>query len=243
MQSSKTLEEAIRMVCKYWELFSTLSILSVEESEGHFKISNEAILVWQHQYPESARQSIEFALGGVIKIFRLLSGKKIYPVHVRFAYPARSVGEYEHLFHSPIHFNSKNNTVTFRKEDLRLPVISYDQSLFEFFNKTLEVKLNSLTDQQQIFDKIKHIIIHQFKGRAPSIEIMASNLNMAPRSLQRKLKEEGISYRDIVNDLKKELAQAIMQKSGFRVGEVAEILGYADSSSFRKAYKQWGLLQ
>jgi AraC-like DNA-binding protein len=62
---------------------------------------------------------------------------------------------------------------------------------------------------------------------------------MTPRSLQRKLKEDGMTFRELVNGLKKEIARDIMRTQGYRVGELAEMLGYADSSSFRKAYKKW----
>jgi AraC-like DNA-binding protein len=242
MQSSKNLYESFHIVIKYWELFSSMSKLSMEQQEGHVLISDESIIVWQHQYPEDARQAVEFALSGVIKLFKMLSGRKVLPVRVEFAYPPRSVHEYERIFQTPIHFNGTCNTLTFRKSDLLIPILSYDKSLFEFFNNTLGQKLKSLQGNELFSDKIKQLIINDFKGQTPSIEIASAKLNMTPRSLQRKLKEDNTSYRTIITDLKKELAQTIMGQSDFRVGEVAELLGYADSSSFRKAYKKWRLV-
>lgn len=241
MQSSKNLYESFHMVIKYWDLFSTMSKLSMEERDGHILISNESALVWQHQYPESARQSVEISLSGVIKIFKMLSGKKVVPVNTEFAYPSRSVHEYERIFQTAIHFNGQSNTLSFRKNDLLAPIVSYDKSLFEFFNKTLEQKLKSLNGNARFSERVKQMLIADFKGQAATIEIAASKLNLTPRSFQRKLKDDGASYRDIVTNLKKELAQTIMGQTDFRVGEVAEILGYADSSSFRKAYRKWGM--
>lgn len=243
MQSSRTLQESFLMVVKFWELFTTMSILSIEEQDGYVMISDESVLIWQRQYPESARQSVELALSGVMKLFKMLSGKRINPVKVEFAYPSRSVNEYEKIFQAPIHFNGKRNTLFFNKSDLLMPVISYDKSLFEFFNRTLENKLTSLYLDEKFADRLKQMFISDFKGRTPSIEIAASNLNMTARSLQRRLKEENTTYRAVVEDLRKELAQTIMRRPDFRLGEVAELLGYSDSSSFRKAYKKWGLDQ
>jgi AraC-like DNA-binding protein len=242
LQSTKTLYESFQLMIKFGELFSTMSTLSMDERDGYICVSTDTAIAWQHQHPECARQAVEFALSGGIKFLKILSGKKIYPVRVEFAYPSRSVKEYERIFQAPIHFNGKSNTLTFRKRDSLLPVISYDKSLFEFFNNTLEQKLKSLQGQQRFSDHLKQKMLTDFKGRTPSIEIAASNFNMTPRSLQRKLKDDGTSYRDIVSGLKKELAQTIMGQSDFRVGEVAEILGYSDSSSFRKAYKKWALV-
>ena len=62
---------------------------------------------------------------------------------------------------------------------------------------------------------------------------------MTVRSLQRKLKDEHTTYRDVTQKFKKDLAVSLMAKSKFRVSEIAEILGYSDLSSFSKAFKKW----
>ena len=239
MQSSGTLYEAVNMLIKYNELYSTMMKFSSEEVVDQIRIHYDPAPLWQHQYPESARQSIEIAMAGMLKIFKTLSGKKIFPTHVALAYPSRSLGEYERIFQAVIHFQGKDNTLTFRKSDLLLAVISYDKSLFAFFNNTLDQKLKSLRKDERFSDRLKKMIINDFRGRPPSIDIAASHFNMTPRSLQRKLKEEQRSYRDIVTDIKKELAQTILTRTDFRIGEVAEMLGYSDSSSFRKAFRKW----
>ena len=239
MQSSGTLYEAVNMLIKYNELYSTMMKFSSEEVADQIRVHYDPATLWQHQYPESARQSIEIAMAGMLKIFKTLSGKKIFPTHVALAYPSRSFGEYERIFQGVIHFQGKRNTLTFRKSDLLLAVTSYDKSLFAFFNNTLDQKLKSLRKDERFSDRLKKMIINDFKGRPPSIDIAASHFNMTARSLQRKLKEEQRSYRDIAADIKKELAQTILTRTDFRIGEVAEILGYSDSSSFRKAFRKW----
>jgi len=241
IQNCRTVLESFNWVSTYWSLTSTMSKFVLEESGEHILIHNEPALLWHQQYPESARQSMELAMSGTLKLAKMLSGKKILPVRVEFVYPARALREYENIFQCPIHFNSKSNTLTFRKKDLLTSVISYDKSLFEFFNNTLDQKLKALKKEDRFSDHLKKMILLDFKGRTPSLEIAAAYLNMTPRSLQRKLKDDGTSYRDIVNGLKKELAQTILKKPEFRVNEVAEILGYSDSSSFRKAYKKWAM--
>jgi AraC-like DNA-binding protein len=241
MQNCPTILDSFVWLEKYWSLISTMAKFEVEETPEQILIHTECALVWQQQYPQSARQSVEISLSGVLTISKMLTGKKITPVRVELAYPSRSLSEYERIFQSPIHFNAKTNTIAFRKSDFLMPVVKYDKSLFEFFNKTLEQKLNALKKEARFSDHLKQMILNDFKGRTPSIEIAASKLNMTPRSLQRKLKDDGTGYREIVNNLKKDLAQTILAQPEFRVGEVAEILGYSDSSSFRKAYKKWAV--
>lgn len=239
MQSSRTLYEALVLLEKFNSLHSTMLKYNLRESDNTLTIHYDPAILWQHQYPESLRQSIELAMSGLLTIFRILSGKKIYPEKVELAYPARSVQEYERIFKCVLNFNMKQNAMVFSMDSLRTIVNSYDKSLFAFFNDTLEHKLKALTDSKPFSAQITHMIIADFKGRLPSIEIAASHLNMTARSLQRRLKQEQTNYRKLTAGFKKELAAAILSKQDFRMGEVANILGYSDSSAFRKALKKW----
>jgi AraC-like DNA-binding protein len=239
MQSCHTLHEAIVMLLKYNSLHSTMLKYELGESGTRMVIRYEPAILWQHQYPESVRQSIELAMSAMVKIFSVLSGKKIFPVRVELAYPARALPEYERIFQSVIEFNAGRNGLIFRQDDLMTAILSHDKSLFAFFSDTLAQKLQSLEGHKEFSARIKHMVITDFKGRVPSIEIAASHLNMTPRSIQRKLKEEQTSYRHIATTFKKELAESILNTEQFRVGEVAAILGYSDSSAFRKAQKKW----
>jgi AraC-like DNA-binding protein len=242
MQSCRTLQEAVVILCKYNSLHSTMLKYVLEESGTTIVIRYEPAILWQHQYPESVRQSIELAMSVMIRIFNVLSGKKIFPVRVELAYPARAIPEYERIFQSVIEFNAAKHGLVFQNDDLKTAIISYDKSLFTFFSDTLEQKLQALKGHSEFSARIKHMVIVDFKGRVPSIEIAASHLNMTPRSIQRKLNEEQTSYRHIATILKKELAESILNTQQFRVGEIAAILGYSDSSAFRKAQKKWDSL-
>lgn len=239
MQNSRTLYEALVLVEKFNALHSTMLKYVLREVDHTLIIHYEPAIQWQHQYPESVRQSIEMAMSGILSILQILCGKRISPLKVELAYPKRSIHEYERIFQSAIHFNAQQNALTFSMNSLMTSVNSYDRSLFAFFNDTLEQKLEMLNNSKPFSAKITHTVITDFKGRVPSIEIIASHLNMTPRSLQRKLKEEQTSYRQLVTGFKKELANSILSKQDFRVGEVAGILGYSDSSAFRKALKKW----
>lgn len=239
MQSSQTLHEAIIMLCKYNELYSTMFKYTTENSESCVYFNFEAALLWQERYPESARQSVEISMAGVLKLFQILSGKKVSPIKVQLAYPSRERTEYERIFQSVIEFNSDRNSLTFRKADMLLRITSYDKSLFAFFDDALEQKQKSLRFEERFSDRVKQMIIRDFKGRIPAIEIAASNLNMTVRSLQRKLKVEETSYRSLAANLKKDLAKTILSRPEFRISEVANMLGYSDSSAFRKAFKKW----
>lgn len=72
-----------------------------------------------------------------------------------------------------------------------------------------------------------------------SIEAVAGNFNMSVRTLQRKLKEEGISYLVIVEEVRKTLAIHYIENSSSSVKEIAAIIGYSEPSAFVRAFKKW----
>ena len=82
-------------------------------------------------------------------------------------------------------------------------------------------------------------ILSGFKGQMPPIEVLAAHLNTNTRTFQRRLSAEGSSYRIVCSDLRKELALAMMERSDKSITDVAEMLGYADHTSFRRAFKNW----
>jgi len=68
---------------------------------------------------------------------------------------------------------------------------------------------------------------------------IAKRLAISPRTLHRRLAAEGTTYRDVVKGVQKELAEQYLSNSQFNVDEVATRLGFADSRSFRRAFRQW----
>lgn len=239
MQSSQTLLDAVQSLARFNDLHSTMMKYEVVESGDRVEITYQAAELWTRQYPESVRQSLELAMSGMVSLFRLLSARPVYPLKVELGFVPRPRAEYERIFRGDVQFNAKRNAITFRKDDLLSHVISYDKSLFVRFNDILEKKLRSMNAQETLTDKIGHAILLDFKGNSPSVEVMAAHLNMTPRTIQRKLKDENTTYRAIAARFKRELATVVMENSKFGVSEVARMLGYSDSSALRKAMKKW----
>ncbi len=76
-------------------------------------------------------------------------------------------------------------------------------------------------------------------NRMPGIDELASELHMAPRSLRRKLQEEGTSYRALTEEVRQTLAEELLKTAKLKLDEIAERLGYAESASFIHAFQRW----
>ena len=237
--SCRTMGEAIQVIIQYNDTISTVFRYSLDTSGENARFLFEPIAIWEANSPESARQAVDMSLSGFTKAFYLATDKKAIPVAAELKYAERDLAEYEKIIRAPITFNRRSNCLVFKKSDLRLALISHDESLYVLFDSLLRQKQVLLNEQKTLAQKIRQLLIFNFKGLAPQVDIIASHLNMTARTLQRKLSDENTSYRDITNQLRKELAQELLKTGGSKKGDIAAILGYTDPSTFRKAMKTW----
>lgn len=239
MQNCRSLHEAMLAFCKFNKVFSSIFEYRFHDDKNLTHIHFQPHEFWMKKYPESARQSVDLSMSGLLRLFHLLVDRRIVPVKAELAYPKRSIEEYERILGCAVKFNSVKNTLTFDENTVKLPVSRHDVSLFSFFNDTLQQKLEERTKLKGFAETLKTQILTKFKGQVPPIEIAASTVGLTTRSLQRKLKEENVSYRELGNQIKKELTGSILKNSNVKVKDIAALLGYSDSSAFRKAFKKW----
>jgi AraC-like DNA-binding protein len=239
MQTCRTVKEAIESVVSFNSIFSTIFRYSVdyEENKAHFCF--EPGPLFRKKYPVSARQSVEMSMSATLRILHTLTGRKIYPVSASLAYPKRQVAEYLRVLRTEVIFNAPQCCLTFSKKDFDTPIISYDQSLYTLFYSLLLKKQKSQTLRKSFAEEVRQVLLVDFKGEIPPIERVAARFCLNIRTFQRRLAAENSSYRIVCQELRKELALAMMESSRTKVCEVAEILGYADPTTFRRAFKNW----
>ena len=74
------------------------------------------------------------------------------------------------------------------------------------------------------------------KGQRPCI---APRLHMSPRTLHRRLEEEGTSFRQVLTEVRRELAARHLSERRLAIGEIAFLLGFSEPSAFHRAFKRW----
>jgi AraC-like DNA-binding protein len=141
------------------------------------------------------------------------------------------------FFNSMLKFSSKQNALFFKTPDLKVKVNSYDKSLFALFDKIIREKLEGLSRKTSLSDQVRKILTQDFKGQIVSARVLAARVNMSVRTFQRKLYEEGTTYRDLSRSLRKELAILLLKNQRSSVQGVARMLGYSEASALRKAIK------
>lgn len=239
MQSCPNLLEAYKSVCSFSIIASDMFTYSLSIIGMEARLVYEPCTPWIRTSEQSARQGVEQAMAGTLNVFKILAGKNIYPQRVQFAHNRRQdLPEYERVFHAPIQWDTPFNALIFTEDQLRSPVVSYDESLMGVFCELIKKRFEKIASES-FEDQIKREIMTTFKGQLPSIDSMAARFNLTVRSFQRKLEGENLSYRQICHGLGRDFATSLLTDKRIKVTEVALALGYSDTRAFHRAFKQW----
>lgn len=137
----------------------------------------------------------------------------------------------------PISFGHPRNTLVLSQAVSQRPLPTYDEHLV----RLLEDQCRQLLQRRQL-DGIAGQVRQQLlggMGLVTSLDDMAAALHLSTRSLRRKLDAERTSYRALVNDVRRQLADQLLRSTTMKIEELAAHLGYADTASFTRAFRRW----
>lgn len=182
----------------------------------------------------------EFLMFAALARMRNLTQINFHPIEIRFQH---EVGDHTQAFQRlagfPIVFGAENLEIILSLSILDLPVPTYDPSLrahlLEYGERVLAERR---LPQQQTRARVEGLITQSLPGKVIQADEAAANLGMSPRTFARRLQSEGTSYREIVEDLRCDLAQTFIN-NGMSLTEISYSLGYADQAAFSTAFKRW----
>lgn len=240
MESSPDLHRAFQHVQQFNKLITNATEFTLDIRGDEFCYFIEPVPAWRMASEDSAHQVVTHSMSGAIHIIKMLSGKTIYPTRVllRIAKPA-DIQEYIRVLKCEPSFNQEHNCIVFRQRDMQLPVIGYNPVLNRFFKELLEKELIKTQQQASFAAEVRRAILQNFNHVLPQLADIVQYLHVSPRTLQRKLQEEGTSFQQIFDAVKLELATGMLKNPTLTVNEIAYKLGYAEPSVFRRAFKKW----
>jgi len=220
---------ALHTISQYRHLLNEALGMHIEDAGKHTLIREELMT----DRPGGARQSIEMAVGVLMLIFRAILGEHWRPVSAHFAHSAiADLHIYRQLLGCPLHFDGDFNGVTCLKADMDKPNSHADSAMAAYAQSFMDAIPKS-GQSNVLLDVRRSAYLLLPMGRA-SVEQIASGLGMNVRTLQRRLDELGLSFSQVLNDVRKELAQRYIVSTKHSMGRVAEQLGYSNLSSFTR---------
>ena len=235
MLSSPNLREAYRRACRYQRLIHEATDLTFDES------ADEGVL--RHALPGGKpvpRPPAEFLVTLWVRIGRLVAGDDWSPSLICFAHqePA-DIKEHVRVFRAPLRFSSGLTAMHVPNFVLDTPNPREDASLAGLLDRYAEGLLKQLPRRPNFSERVRAALLKELQGGAPTVTAIAKTLHVSPRSLHRGLHNEGTSFRELLEQLRHERATALLANPACSVAEVGFLLGFAELSSFSRAFKRW----
>lgn len=147
-------------------------------------------------------------------------------------------GGLEKLLSVPVHFDAPAPAIALRLADLRArnPVRRTVRAAIALADLP---GLAGVAPPETATDTVREVLRLQFLAGDTSQEAVASRMRIGVRTLQRRLMAEGTTFRDVLSELLRDRACALLQESDFSIDEIAASLGYSETNSFRRAFRDW----
>jgi len=241
MKTSPDVITALERGCHYNNLASGLIKVSFtkNEDEGTFKTTPLPLINENH--PLTSKNAVEHTMSFILKAILELSGKKILPqsIGLTFSSQREHHEEYQRIFTKEVRFNNAENVLVYNLKDLKTPVVGYNRDLFELLNGQAQQILDGLSNEESFVKKVRKVIIRKFNHQFPTIDLVADELNLSIRSLQRKLSLEGETFQNILDGIRQEFAVQYLKNKELSISEVGYLLGFSEPSVFSRSFKRW----
>ncbi len=233
---SATVEQALLNVARAFPYHQHNShIRLVDEGECHrfeYQVRHGAILC--------KRQDAELSMGIVLNLIRHTLGSRWAPRAVHFEHP-RPEHWHEHCkaFDAPVYFEQPCNVLLIPKRDLGRSMPEHDPALLMVVQDAIrQLNLQGQDAPSIVDDTRSHVRHHLFAGE-PSLEDIAEQMGLASWSLQRRLREQGLTFSQLVDKVRCELATHYLRQQQLPISELAPLLGYSETSAFSRAFRRW----
>lgn len=233
--------DALKVVRAYALLFNRdIADIRVDRGSGH----EVRILVSLNHHPDWNETSRRFHSNVVasasFKLMRDLFGAGFAITGMSLPRQPGDSRAHAAFFGLPVRLRGSDIVFHLPASQLEMPIATANPAVFqaalamasESFNALLEVEMGGLKARIEA-------LLESLPQPYPDIQSVARHLRLTERTLRRRLAEEGCSYRQIVDDARQVRARQLLRQTALPIERISELLGYADVSSFRHAFRRW----
>ena len=234
--NSSTLSDALRNLQRYHHVLS-------EGWEFDFKIDGEeAAFLARMVDPlvEDERQVAEGGMSLMLHICEVITETKITPIRVEFRHDkpkeARTIRK---RFGCPIRYGQDRVALVLTRKLLDHAVEAADDELLKILKRHCRQILRTRPRTKELAFEAREMITALLPSGQPMIDDVARELGMSSRTLRRRLADQGLIYKQLVEDVRHKLALRYLRDRRIAFKQVVYLLGYSDLAAFNHAFRRW----
>jgi AraC-like DNA-binding protein len=174
-------------------------------------------------------------------IFEMISGEPLDNVVFRFAYNRPAYAHaYTELLHGDLVFNCAAHSIDLPRSQLDVPSPFFNAEIWQQAQLLLAQRLKQLTAlTEKTYTQHVGALLRSTEPPLPELATVARHLHLSDRTLNRRLKEEGATFRNIRSSEMNAWARRYLTQTDLSVEAIGAVLGYQDAANFRRAFRVW----
>jgi AraC-like DNA-binding protein len=236
--ASQTLGDALQRSARFSRIVSSAADVQLEPVPHGLK----QVVRWRAEVP-LVEEAIDLLMASTLKMGMLLMAMDPHaprPMELRLrrrATPGMRA-EFEAYFGCPIWFEAEENSLLIPQEWVDRPLPMANPQLARQ-NDLVVMEYLSRFDGARLAEKVRAELITRLPAGEPPRGEVAAALHLSEKTLQRRLKDEDTSYQQVLDEVRRDLAQQYLREGPVSVCEVTFRLGFSDQSSFTRAFRRW----
>jgi AraC-like DNA-binding protein len=236
MASAPALGDAFARVERYSTITNEGIVVRCEHRAG-FRVRLAYVGVPRH----SDRHQMEFTPMALVRVPRQVTATNLRPLKVAFTHPpCAGSDQLATEFGCPVEFGTEQDEIVFATDVRNLPVMSADRHLQDFLVEYCE---QALAHRRHLAESLRTRVENAITPLLPHgkarIDEVARALSMSRRTLTRRLAAEGLTFLEILDAMRTDLAVHHLKHTTFSISQIAWLLGFQEVSAFTHAFKRW----
>ena len=235
--AAKDIDDALVLFARYCRIVNEAVRLKLTRSSEGMIVETRFVGLPRH----FAWQNTEFTIAAGIKSLREMAGRDFRPTRVTFTLASNAeLTEFERFFGCPVEFSASADQMDFSNETLAIQLVTEDRHLLETLQPICEEAAKERntghgTLRSLVENEVQKLLPHGKANR----QRVAKALELSERMLSQRLAEEGTSYNDVVDRLRRSLALEYIKETSISLAQIAWLLGYEGPTSFNYAFARW----
>ena len=209
--------------------------IDIEERGAEVRIRKH----WFHAAVPEPDLSVDVSFAFMLSLGRRGTGQNLTPIRIELTRSGEPTAGQATFFGCPIVCGSAQDTLVLKAADLDRPFPGHNAELIEIITPALEDRFGRLRPRNSFSEQVKAVLTRGLASGRPDVAAVARDLGTSERTLQRRITDEGGSFRALVQEARKELGRKLLSEHDADVAEVACILGFQDITSFYPAFRSW----
>jgi AraC-like DNA-binding protein len=233
---SPSLRQAIDLSSRFGRLIIDGNQLHLRERGSDATL----VLEFARTSPRMDRAHAEFVLVGLLRMLQMFGGPatRVFGVHFEHERPGHH-RQYTRVFSGAERFAQTFTGIVFDATLLDRPYLHQHSQLYDLLWSQAESQLGQLSGGGGVVPRLEEYLLARPATRIPDMQTAARAQGISVRSLRRRLTEAGLSYRGLVQSVLERRATRLLRDMRHSIQDVAAALGFADATSFHRAFKRW----